>query len=245
VRSVIAASSLAIGLVLGGCSGDDDQSSAAPAEDTTSTTRVTTAPGITSSIALSGNATVDGDPLDARFLGAVVLRDGFVTPCNVDIPSVARGAYSIGVFGSAQLLGCGEGGARVVLWTYVDDTKLYATKAVPWPSRQDQHADVQFSTTMPNGAVPPVREFSGEVHDAQGRAVAAGAGVEGVIGATVCGIAELRATGYYILSVVGQGTIAGCIDGEEVHFRVDGRFANETSGDASANAHLNLTLPAA
>jgi hypothetical protein len=141
------------------------------------------------------------------------------------------------------LLGCGEDGAQVVLWTYVDDRKVYAMKAVPWPRQQQQRADVQFARSTPNGAVPPVREFAGEVHDAQGRPVAAGARVEGVIGATVCGIAELRDTGYYIMGVVGQGTIGGCADGAEVRFRVDGRFANESSAQASANAHLNLTMP--
>jgi hypothetical protein len=234
----VTALAVAVAVTLVACSGDDDQSQAV-ASSTTSDD-----PGITTAINFTGDATVDGKPLDAEFLGAVVTHDGFVTPCNVTIPSVAKGAYAIGVFGSTQLIGCGENGARVVLWTYVDDTKIYATKAVPWPRRQQQRVDVQFATATPDGAVPPVREYAGEVHDAQGRAVAAGARVEAVIGATVCGVAELRDTGYYILSVVGQDTIAGCSDGDEIRFRVNDRFANETSARASANDHLNLTMPA-
>jgi hypothetical protein len=238
-RLVLIAFVVALASTLPACAGDDD-SAGAPSSSATRRT----SPGITTAITFSGDATVDGRPLDAEFLGAVVVRDGFVTPCNVTIPSVAEGAYSIGVFGSAQLIGCGEDGARVVLWTYVDDAKVYATKAVPWPRTHEARVDVRFATATPNGGVPSVREFAGEVHDAQGRPLAAGARVEGVIGATVCGVAELRDTGYYIMSVVGQGTIAGCADGGEIRFRVDGRFANESSAQASTNAHLNLTMPA-
>ena len=39
---------------------------------------------------IRGGATLDGAPLDARWIGAVVLHDGLATACNTTLPAVDR-----------------------------------------------------------------------------------------------------------------------------------------------------------
>lgn len=195
-----------------------------------------TAAGTKSSnqIAVRGQATLDGTPLDAEFLGAVVLRDGFVTPCQVGIPSVANGRFEIRVFAQNAGIGCGRRGAAVWLWTYVGETKLYSTSAVRWPVRRNvANFDARFATAVPNGGVPAVTELSGEVFDRNGRLMPPGTRVEAYIGATRCGVASVRTAGEnftgYILSVVGPDSIGGCTQGAQITFRVNGRPAHETA----------------
>jgi hypothetical protein len=185
-------------------------------------------------IAVRGQATLDGAPLDVEFLGAVVRRDGLITPCQADIPSVTGGRYEIKVLARSAGSGCGRRGAKVSLWTYFGETKLYSTSAVPWPRRgKAANFDAQFATAVPNGDVPPVTEISGEVFDRNGRRLPPGTRVEAYIDATRCGVASVRRAGDnftgYILSVVGPDSISGCAQGAQITFRINGRPATETS----------------
>src|SRR5689334_20840808 len=59
---------------------------------------------------LEGTLTVDGAPLDAKFLGARVLRDGLSAACQDAIPSVTAGQYQIPVTSDALVRGCGAPG---------------------------------------------------------------------------------------------------------------------------------------
>lgn len=184
-------------------------------------------------VTIRGTATLDGAPLTADFLGAVVRADGLVTPCQADIPSVTRGSYGIRVLAQEAGSGCGRRGAEVLLWTFVGDTKIFSTSAVAWPPRDAAQFDVQFSSTMPRGDAPAVTELSGEVFDQAGRRLPPGTRVEAYIGATRCGVASVRDaddtfTGY-ILSVVGPDSIGGCTQGAPITFRINGRPAIETS----------------
>lgn len=184
-------------------------------------------------IAVRGKATLDGAPFDAEFLGAVVRRGGLVTPCQAEIPPVTRGRYEITVLAQSAGSGCGRRGARVLLWTYVGNTKLYSTSAVSWPPRRNSaNFNARFSTVMPKGEAPSVTELSGEVFDRDGRRLPAGTRVEAYVGTTRCGIASVRRAGEnftgYILSVVGPDSINGCTQDAEITFQVNGRPATET-----------------
>jgi len=116
-------------------------------------------------VTIRGRASLDGEPLDARWMGAVVRRDGLVTPCNVTLPPSDNGRYEIGVYADGASAGCGGPGSDVLLWTYAGDRKLYATETVPWPNTGSVGFDVEFATTDPLGAGPAITEFSGEVYD--------------------------------------------------------------------------------
>jgi hypothetical protein len=184
-------------------------------------------------ITVRGTATLDGAPLDAEFLGAVVGRNGMTTPCQSGIPGVTRGRYVITVLGERAGRGCGRRGAEVLLWTYVGDTKLYSTTALRWPGRGNSaRFNPQFSSATPNGAAPPVTELSGEVFDQNGRRLPPGTRVDAYIETTRCGVASVRrAESFvgYVLSVVGPDSISGCAQGAEITFKINGRPANETS----------------
>jgi hypothetical protein len=185
-------------------------------------------------IAVRGKATLDGRPFDAEFLGAVVRREGLVTPCQAEIPPVTRGRYEITILAEDAGSGCGRRSATVSIWTYVDNSKLYSTSAISWPLRGTvAHFDARFSTAAPNGDVPPVTELSGEVFNRDGRRLPSGTRVEAYIGATRCGVASVRRAGEnftgYILSVVGPDSISGCTQRAQITFRIDGLPATETS----------------
>jgi hypothetical protein len=203
-------------------------------------------------ITVRGTATLDGAPLDADFLGAVVHRDGMVTPCQSGIPSVSSGRYVIRVLAEGAARGCGRRGAEILLWTFVGETKLYSTDAVKWPPRGNTvRFNPQFSTATPHGAVPPVTELSGEVFDRDGRRLPPGTRVEAFIGSTRCGIASVRrAESFvgYVLSVVGPESVSGCDRDAQITFMVNGRPANETTvnhltgGTPGSGGSFRLTL---
>jgi hypothetical protein len=166
-------------------------------------------------------------------MGAVVRRDGLVTPCQGEIPAVRRGRYAITVLGANDGRGCGEPGADVLLWTFAGNRQLFSTKAVRWPATgRVARFDPAFSTATPNGAAPAVTEFSGEVFDADHRRLPAGTRVDVYAGATRCGVASVRAAGDflgYILDVVGPDSIDGCARNAPLTFWVDDRQATQTA----------------
>jgi hypothetical protein len=183
--------------------------------------------------AVRGKATLDGAPLDAEFLGAVVRRNGLITPCQGEIPPVTGGRYAINVLAQRAGSGCGARGAQVLLWTYAGETKLFSTSSVAWPRRGNVATfDADFSTAAPRGAAPAVTELSGETFDRGGRRLPSGTRVEAYIGTTRCGMASVRRAGEtftgYILSVVGPDSISGCTQGAQITFMINGRPAAET-----------------
>ena len=188
-----------------------------------------TIPGADERVVLRGNLTLDGQPFDARFLGAVVRRNGLVTPCQYTIPSVEHGRYEITVLADAESRGCGVPGAEILLWTYASNRIVYSSGAVGWPARgRSTTFDASFSTAAPNGAVPPLAQFNGELFASDGRRLPAGTRVEAYVGDTRCGVASTRRSGSfsgYILDVVGPESVAGCARGAPLTFRIDGRPA--------------------
>jgi hypothetical protein len=203
-------------------------------------------PGADERIVLSGHLTLDGKPFDARFLGAVVRRDGLVTPCQLTLPPVAQGNYSIMVLADAESFGCGAPGGEILLWTFVNETIVYSSGAVAWPSNGTAAFDATFSGAMPNGDVPPTAQFNGELFAHDGTKLPPGSRVEAYVGNTRCGIASTRRSGSfagYVLAVVGPESIPGCARGAMLTFRVNGRPARETSvNDPEINGRsLDLT----
>ena len=199
-----------------------------------------------SRVTFRGRASLDGRPLTARWLGAVVVHDGLVTPCNVTLPPSHDGRYEIDVYTDEGSAGCGRPGAKVVLWTFVDGVKLNATAALPWPETSGATSlDIVFTTADPNGAGGTVTELSGEVYDDDSAdRHEAGSRVEAYVGSTLCGVASVRDSGFYILAVAGPGTIAGCTTGGRLRFEVDGHHATETATNTPDQAsHLDLTAP--
>ena len=85
-------------------------------------------------VAVTGAALVDGAPFDSKYVGAVVLNDGLVTPCQAALPPVTQGRYSVSVLDASASSGCGTQGARVALWTFAHDQILYSTNTFAWPA---------------------------------------------------------------------------------------------------------------
>ena len=61
----------------------------------------------------SGVALLDGHRFDAAFIGSVVLEHGLVTPCNVTIPAISGGRFTIDVYSADASVGCGRSAAKV------------------------------------------------------------------------------------------------------------------------------------
>lgn len=208
-------------------------------------------PGAEDRLTISGTLTVDGQPVDSRFLGAVVRRDGLVTPCQYSIPSVSQGHYEIMVFADAESYGCGAPGAEVFLWTQVQDQQVFSLEPLQWPATGHTATfDGAFSLSKPRGAVPETADFFGDVFDSDGNHLPAGTRVEAYVGDVRCGLASTRRTGSfsgYILSVVGPDSVAGCDRGGIITFRIDGKPAAETSindpNRPNARDAFDLTLP--
>jgi pimeloyl-ACP methyl ester carboxylesterase len=203
-------------------------------------------PGFDDRVVVRGNATLDGAPFDARFLGARVERDGLITPCP-GLTAVDSGRYEITVMADAEASGCGARGARIILWTFVDDAQLHSTEALRWPGNGDMATfDATFSTGAPDGAVPPTSDFVGEVYDRRGSHLPPGTRVEAYVGDTRCGVASVRRTGSFSgfsLAVVGPDSVAGCEVGAKLSFRIGGRPAAETAvNEPGGEESVDLSL---
>jgi hypothetical protein len=182
---------------------------------------------------LYGDLTVDGEPLNSRFLGAVVVRGDLVSPCQFTIPTVVDGKYDIYVFGRKETAGCGARGAQIALWTYVSETQLYTNDTFEWPGNgKTTRFDATFSAATPNGAVPELTIFSGEVYDRDGGELPGGTRIEAYVGDTRCGVGSVRRTGEftgYVLAVVGPDSVPECALGATIEFLIDGRPAIATA----------------
>ncbi len=198
-------------------------------------------------VVLHGTLTLDGAPLDTRFLGAVVVRDGLSTACQFTLPPVVGGRFEITVLADSESAGCGRPGARVYLWALTNGQQVYSTSAINWPGTgRSVTAAASFSASDPAGTAPVTVGISGEVLGPNGRYLPPGTRVEAFIGATRCGVASTRRTGSfagYILSIAGPDAIAGCTRGASVTFRVDGRPARETMrNQPKERGQLDLTV---
>ncbi|MBI5288865.1 MAG: hypothetical protein HY873_07825 [Chloroflexi bacterium] len=204
-------------------------------------------PGAAERVVIRGNLMLDGEAFDARWVGAVVRREGLVTPCQLDLPPIDDGRYEITVMADAESTGCGSPGGEILLWTYANDTKLYSQTAFAWPEGSTTGSfDTGFSTAEPQGAAPLVSEYSGEVYTRGGGLMPPGTLVEAYIGGVRCGVASTRRTGSfrgYILSVVGPDSVAGCERGAVVTLLIDGEPAAETviNGPRSKDARGGTT----
>ncbi len=229
------------------CSSSDEPA-ASPASTTTS------APGPAAAdvrrVIFAGQATLDGAPAESRWVGAVVLDDGLVTPCQTALPPVADGRYSVSVFTDAASAGCGKAGTAVALWVYANDELLYSTNTLPWPEDEATQAtfDASYAAADPGGAIPDVAQFQGGAFAADGSAMRAGTLVEAYIGDTRCGVASVRVshdfTGY-VISVVGPDSVDGCTRDAPIEFRLDGEPATPTdvmNAPPGRDATLDLTV---
>jgi hypothetical protein len=184
-------------------------------------------------VIVAGQATLDGEPVDSRWVGAAVLDDGLVTSCQTALPPVADGRYSVSVFTETASAGCGTAGAEVVLWIYANDKILHSTNTMPWPDDENARAsfDATYEAAQPNGAIPDVAQFQGGAFAADGKALPAGTLVEAYVGDTRCGVASVRVSTEfrgYILAVVGPDSVDGCTRDAPIEFRLDGEPATPT-----------------
>jgi pimeloyl-ACP methyl ester carboxylesterase len=199
-------------------------------------------------VVLRGNLTVDGKPFDARFLGAVVRRQGLITPCQYTLPPVVQGRYQIVVLADTESRGCGVPGSEILLWTFRDRI-LYSRSGVDWPGNGGSTSfNGSFSTSAPNGDVPPMAQFNGELLGRDGGKLPPGTRVDAYVGDTRCGVASTRHGGSfsgYILNVVGPESIAGCTRGATLTFRIDGKPAIDAgvvNTPPGRQGSLDLTL---
>ncbi len=180
-------------------------------------------------LVVSGRATLDGKPVNSQYVGAVVLDDGLVTPCQTALPPVSGGRYTVSVYTDQASAGCGKSGSKIALWIYANDKILFSTNTVAWPDDTSVVAtfDATYDASQPKGATPAVAQFQGGVFD-NGRPLPGGTRVEAYVGDTRCGVASVREgrdfTGY-ILSVVGPDSIEGCTSGAPIVFRVNSKSA--------------------
>jgi hypothetical protein len=217
-------------VALAACSSSDEPE-AAPAST------MTTAPGRPATearrVIVAGQATLDGEPVESRWVGAVVLDDGLVTSCQTALPPVTDGRYSVSVFTDNASAGCGKAGTEVALWVFANDQIVYSTNTMPWPDDEQRQTtfDATYAIDDPEGATTELAQFQGGAFAADGTALRAGTLVEAYIGETRCGVASVRAstqfTGY-ILSVVGPDSIEGCTRDAPIDFRLDGERATPT-----------------
>ena len=193
-----------------------------------------------------GHASVDGAARDARWLGAVVRRNGLITPCQQTLPPIDAGRYEITVLAEEEASGCGRPGSEVLLWTFVDGRKLFSTEALAWPRAGVAGFDAGFASGAPLGAATATTDFSGEVYRRSGRRLPPGTRIEAFVGETRCGVASVRRTGNfggYILSVVGPDAVKGCRSGARLRFKIGGRPAIETAVNGPRHSGpLDLTV---
>lgn len=185
-----------------------------------------------STVVVKGRATVDGKPFDARFLGAIVVDDGLSTACQAALPRVRQGRFRIPVLGRRGGAGCGQRGARVVLWTNVDDRQLYSTNTLRWPrhGRRARFAP-RFSTSDPRGAAPTTVDFIGDAQRRNGEVMPIGTKIEAFVGSTRCAQSSIRRADDwvgFIMNVAGPDTLPSCAAGATLRFRINGRPAEET-----------------
>jgi hypothetical protein len=236
--------------VAAGCTSSNGRPASTAPTSTTASPRVAPPGAAGDRVVVGGDALLDGKPFNSRFVGAVVLKAGLVTPCQHTLPPVANGHYTITVLAETESSGCGEPGAQIVLWTSAHDKILFSTNTLAWPGngRATTFA-ARYSTSAPAGAAPTTAQFNGGVFGADDQPLPAGTRVDAYVGNTRCGTASVRSsddfTGY-ILSVVGPDSIAGCTRGVALTLRVNGRVAvhtrvvNTPPGQREA---LDLSLP--
>jgi hypothetical protein len=206
-----------------------------------------TVPGARRRVVLHGRFELDGKSFDSQFLGAVVLRNGLVTPCQLTLPPVRRGRASITVMADAEGSGCGRPGARIALWTFAHDRIIFSRDTWRWPRHRSVRVQGSFARARPNASVPPRAEFGGSVFRPDGRQLRGGTRIDAYVGATRCGVSSVRRTGSFsgfTLSVVGPDSIPGCTRGGTITFRVNGRLALDTAVNEPGSAGtLDLTVP--
>jgi hypothetical protein len=196
---------------------------------------------------VQGSATLDDAPFDSRFIGAVSMRSGLVTPCQLTLPPVTHGNYSVTVLPATEASGCGDAGARIALWTFAQNKIVYSTNTLDWPASPNADFAPRYVSAQPSGAVPTLAQFSGTVYKG-GVQLPPGARVEALVGATVCGVASVRSdsdfTGYS-LDVVGPDSIPGCTRDAPITFRVNGDIAtprNVTNTPPGRRGSVDLTV---
>jgi hypothetical protein len=204
-------------------------------------------PGARRRVVLSGRLRLNGRRFDARFLGAVVRKDGLVTPCQLTLPLVRGGRYAITVVASGESAGCGRPGAEIALWTFADGKILFSRRTHDWPRTRRAQLEFSFSRSRPNGVIGARTEFAGQVFRPNGRQLPGGTRIDAYVGSTRCGVASVRPTGSYAgfsLNVVGPDAIPGCTRGGTITFRVNGRRALDTATNEPGTAgQLDLTIP--
>jgi hypothetical protein len=216
----------------------------------TRTTDAIKVPDTGARVTLHGSLTLDGAPLEAKFLGVRVVRDGLAAACQITIPAVTQGRYEIRVAADAEVRGCGAPGAEVLLWTYANEGFLFSTQTMPWPWSLAAAFDASFSSADREGAGKPVTEFKGHLFDRDGSALPGGTVIEAFAGDVRCAVTSLRygddSEGYYTLVVAGPEAVAGCAQGGTLSFRLNGKPVAETAlndlGSGSEGHELNLTV---
>jgi hypothetical protein len=202
-------------------------------------------PGAGERVVLRGRGRLDGAPFDARFTGAVIVREGLSAACQYTLQPIVGGRFELTVLADEEASGCGRPGSEILLWTFVDDERLFATEALPWPGGGRTDVEVDWASGAPQGAAAVTTDYNGELYGRDGRRVPPGTQVEARVGRTRCGVASTRRTGSfegYVLTVAGPDAVSGCRTGAPLTFLIDGRHAVETAVNGEPNeGALDLT----
>jgi hypothetical protein len=197
-------------------------------------------------LTVGGTALLDGQPLDADYIGLVVVDDGLVTPCQAALPVVSDGEVDLPAYTATGAAGCLRDRTQIAVWTYVDDRQIFS-ELVDVRSTADLTA-VRFtlSTAHPQADIPSTSGFNGEVFDAEGGRVTTGR-VEARIGGHVCGVSSNRNRGSfdgYLIAVLRTGDDGPCPDHATITFTVDGRPAEPSvANDEGRRDPLDLAVP--
>ncbi|MGQ0832305.1 MAG: hypothetical protein ACT4OV_11560 [Microthrixaceae bacterium] len=183
--------------------------------------RLGTAGSADDTIDVSATATLDGQPLEATFLGAIVLDHGLSTPCNAELPAVVGGQIDLKVFNDKAIAGCAAPERSLVLWTFVGETRIASKRAIPLDGADLAGITVEFDSDRPQGAAPASADYYGEVVDEHGERIGPGHRIEVRIASARCAVTSTRRDSTFIVAIAIE-SVPGCTPGRNATVYVDG-----------------------
>ena len=179
-------------------------------------------------VTVSGSITVDGEPRRDGFLWIDVVTDGKRAACTYNNAAFDDGRYTTLVATADEVPECGAEG-RIAQLMFFENGKRFLGPTLPWPTGATEltidatliqaNVEEQVSGTIVNGALL----------DATGAEMPIGTRVEALIGGNTCHsftippvVMIFEQGDAYGFVIPPQSDAAGCTEGEEVTFRVDG-----------------------
>jgi hypothetical protein len=188
-------------------------------------------------VTVSGDVTLNGEPLQHAFVWAEVTDGGLRRLCAFDGASPSDGRYERTLVSDRELAGCGAPGRRIRIAASTGGEVYFSSNSVPWPATGDAATlDVNFTDADAGRAIDNVTPVYGSVYDASGERRPPGTTVEAFIGDTLCGITALPESvlvfqnpDQYDVLVASPEAVPGCEREGAITFRVNGELVAQTA----------------